>query len=79
MKNTNTIYVKLLDEDIDVWRPVLAVKDNIKNAYLILDIPENTMPQNEVWEFKPGSLVIVKEHEAGGEKILVALEHAHIT
>lgn len=57
---SETIYVKLVDESVSVWRPVLAQK--IQNeVYKILPPPANEIPKDEKWEFNPGSLVEVRE------------------
>jgi hypothetical protein len=52
-----TIYVYLPDEAVDTWRPVLAehVRENV---YRIADQPH---PEDEVWEFLPGTLVLCKQ------------------
>lgn len=48
------IYVALLDEGTDVWRPVKA--ENLGSGlYRILDQPYE--PANETWQFVPGDLV----------------------
>ena len=49
-----TIYVALLDEGIDVWRPVAARK-LAPDTYLILD--RNYDRKVETWQFEPGTLV----------------------
>ena len=64
-----TIYIRLLDEDIDVWRPVKAKKDVTGNAYLIL---EEEIPEDENWEFPPGSLVRVEQRVLENGPVLVA-------
>jgi hypothetical protein len=64
-----TIHVYLLDEDVDVWRPVSAelVRDNI---YRINGTPPDDI---EKWEFKHGDLVRCrKQNFNGGETGLVA-------
>ena len=49
------IYMKLLDEGVDVWRPVLAefLHDDI---YSIIDQPYDR--ETEIWEFEPGDEVV---------------------
>ena len=49
------IYVKLLDEGVDVWRPVRAehLQDDI---YSIIDQPYDR--ETESWEFEPGDEVM---------------------
>ena len=50
----SNIYVALLGEGTDVWRPVEA--ENLGNGlYRILDQPYE--PANETWQFAPGDLV----------------------
>jgi hypothetical protein len=49
-----TIHVYLLDEGVDVWRPVES--EEIGND--IFRIPAGvTIPEGENWEFQPGDLV----------------------
>jgi hypothetical protein len=49
------IYVKLLDEGIDVWRPIRA-RLVASNIYEIL---EQTYDHDiETWEFEPGEQVV---------------------
>ena len=46
-----TIYVYLLDENVDVWRPVEA--EPVGDAFRIVGEP----PDDEKWEFQPGEVV----------------------
>jgi len=51
---TETIYIYLLDEGTDVWRPVEA--ENLgNNRYRI--ISSNNDPEDEKWEFQTGDIV----------------------
>jgi len=51
-----TIYVKLLEEGLSVWRPVTALK--LKDGtFQILASPINEIPNGEKWEFQPGDVV----------------------
>jgi hypothetical protein len=52
---TRTIYVALLDEGVDVWRPVEA-EELGSGRYLIL----GQVPEDERWEFPPGTIVRVE-------------------
>lgn len=63
------IYIKLLDEGTDVYRPVKALKVE-KGEYKILD----TQPKDELWEFKSGELVVCVHKKLEGEKLLVAIK-----
>jgi len=47
-----TILVKLLDEAVDVWRPVDAEHVG-GDKYRVL----GQIPEAEVWEFQPGDVV----------------------
>lgn len=49
------IYVKLLDEGTDVWRPTEAI-DLGNGQFRILATPDYD-PTDETWEFPPGSIV----------------------
>jgi hypothetical protein len=47
-----TIYIPLLNEGVDVWRPVKATKLTT-DTYRI----EGPIPDDEKWAFAPGSVV----------------------
>lgn len=68
----DTIYIRLLNEDIDVWRPVAASKLR-ENEYLILPLPDQTLAKEECWEFIPGDEVQVHQKISDGIQILVAV------
>jgi hypothetical protein len=68
-----TIYVALLDEGIDVWRPVEARKVS-PDTYLIVD--RDYDPRTERWEFEPGTVVRCRKENRDGREILVATEKA---
>lgn len=53
---SRTIYVQLLEEGIDVWRPVEAEEED-DGAFRL---PAHA-PSGEVWEFEPGSLVACED------------------
>jgi hypothetical protein len=71
-----TIYVALLDEGIDVWRPVAARK-LAADTYLILD--QNYDRKLETWQFEPGTLVRCRKKRQDDHQILVATEIADRT
>ncbi len=48
-------YVALLDERVDVWKPVEA-EELSSERYLIL----GPVPEDERWEFQPGTIVRVE-------------------
>jgi hypothetical protein len=68
---SHTIYVYLVDEGTDVWRPVSA--DHIgDDLYRITGTPPN---DTETWEFIAGETVRCREKGfASGERRLVAYE-----
>ena len=71
-----TIYVPLLDEGIEVWRPVAARKV-AADTYLILN--QNYDREVETWQFEPGTLVRCRKERRNGRQILVATEIARRT
>ena len=66
-----TIYVRLTNEVINVWRPVLAEDIGSASYRLTLD---QAVPQDEVWEFLPGQGVKVEKRELSEGEVLVAVE-----
>lgn len=51
----DTVHVRLLDEGIDVWRPVAA--QHVRGT--VYRIADQAVPEGEVWEFGPHMLVEV--------------------
>ena len=67
-----TIYILLLNEGVDVWRPVQGIR---KNDDVFLIPVDCEIPEYEEWEFTPGTLVKCREKIfSGGERALVAYE-----
>ncbi len=69
--NTEEVYVRLLDEGTIVYRPTLACMKSADVALLVA--PDGYNPDDENWEFKPGTLVRLAQRTVGGQKVLVAL------
>lgn len=67
------IFVYLLNEGTDVWRPVEATRIG-SNVY-ILHGEDIYDPEDEEWEFLPGSHVLVEEKTLSSGKCLVAIKH----
>ena len=66
-----TIYVALLNEGTDVWRPVQA----LRRANGVFEIvSRNDDPESEYWQFSPGSLVRCIERDLAHGPSLVAVE-----
>jgi hypothetical protein len=61
-----TIFVQLLDEGVDVWRPVDAEEEADGAFRLPADAPTG-----EVWEFEPRSLVACEDRS--GDLVAVRL------
>jgi len=68
-----TIYVPLLDEGIDVWRPVLARRIS-GDSCLILD--QDYDRDVETWDFEPGTVVKCRKEERDSRRMQVATEVA---
>ena len=71
-----TIYVALMDEGIDVWRPVEARKI-ARDTFLIVD--QDYDREVETWQFEPGTLVRCRRARRNGRQIIVATEIASRT
>ena len=57
-----TVYMPLLDEGTDVWRPVEASRLD-EGVYIILGV----VPEGERWAFPPGSKVRCQPRRFPGE------------
>lgn len=67
------LFVKLLDEGVDVWRPVRA--EHIQgNVHKIVDQPYDR--DDESWQFEPGDEVICEVVELSDNDVLAALRLA---
>lgn len=74
MINTTTVYVALLDEGVDVWRPVQA--EHVGGDLYRLT---GERPDDEAWFFGAGDVVRCKERTLSGdygrsEPVLAAYE-----
>lgn len=65
------VYVKLLDEGTDAWRPVQA-RHLHDHCFLLLGKPKD----EEIWEFITGSTVICEHRELSGGICEVAVRLA---
>jgi hypothetical protein len=68
---TVTIYVRLLDEGTPTSRPTNAVKVGVE-SFRLLATP-NYDPEDEHWEFPPGSVVRCEATEYDGKPYLLAV------
>jgi hypothetical protein len=69
MGECREVYVALLDEGTKVWRPVAA--DPVEPGLFRLLGP---VPDNEVWQFSPGEVVLCESRTVCGSVVLVAVE-----
>ena len=69
MSDSAEIFVKLLDEGVDVWRPVKAVQLS-SDTYRIVDQPYDRA--TEAWEFGPGEQVACEMISSSDGQILAA-------
>ena len=76
VSSTEVVYVYLLNEGTDVWRPTLAVRlDNLE--FKLLSTTDYD-PGDEEWEFPPGSIVECGDRVLDGERVLVAVKLAAV-
>lgn len=73
MTSIAQIYVALLDEGVDVWRPVQAERLS-GNRYRILD--QHYDRSIETWQFEPGDVVLCEMIESSDGRILAATKKA---
>jgi len=70
MTDRTRIYVALLDEGVDVWRPVES-EQVAEDCFLIIEQPYDR--DIEFWEFEPGSVVRVRRLTLSEGECLVAV------
>ena len=68
---TVIVFVRLLDEGTDVWRPTRA--HQLPGGLYRLLPSEGYDPEDEDWEFPPGCTVACELQAKSGEKVLVAI------
>ncbi len=71
------VYVPLLNEGTSVVRPTQGVK-LAESVYRILPTSDYD-PDDEQWEFPPGSVVECVLETRNGQEILVARKRSHAT
>ena len=65
----SSIYVKILDEMVEVWRPVRA--EALGGMVFRIRLDQPTF--GEVWEFKPGETVVVENQIKSGGEVAIAV------
>jgi myo-inositol catabolism protein IolC len=72
------VYVKLLDEGTDVWRPVLAERQS--DGSFRLRPPESDDLGTEIWEFPPNTRVKCEPRTfSDGKRALVAVAEVKLS
>lgn len=66
------VHVRIVDEVVDVWRPVRAraVSDHV------FHLSDDPVPADERWAFAPGDEVVVERRANGNASVLVAVARA---
>ncbi len=62
--NIYKVFVKLLDEGTEVWRPVEAFRVS-HNVYQL----SGNQPEGEEWQFKVGSIVLCEQKKFTGDVV----------
>ena len=74
MTDLTCVYVRLLGEGTIVFRPAPAQSTGPDTVKLLA--PDDYDPDDEDWEFKPGSVVRVEPRTLSGDDVYVAVEKA---
>ncbi len=69
MSNYCIVYVRLLDEGTEVYKPVPAA---LSDGVYHLNAPQDYDSNDEFWEFPPGSKVFCREMWMGDRLLYVA-------
>ena len=72
---SDTIYVYLLNEGTDVWRPVPSQHVS-GDIYVLGQVEGVAVPDDEEWEFPPGTRVKVEKQSLAIGPSLVAVAQA---
>lgn len=68
------VFVRLLDEGVDVWRPASATALGEDRYRLIAPVAYD--PETETWEFLPDAVVECETRALSGRPALVAIRLA---
>lgn len=68
------VYVRLLDEGVAVSRPACGIP--LREGVFRLEATEEYDPDDEVWEYPPGTVVRCEVTDIGGERVLLAVARA---
>lgn len=70
------IFIKLLNEGVDVWRPVPGYRVDA-DTYIVLRA-DNYDPDVETWEFPPGSVVVCENQLSAEGNIFAAVRNREL-
>lgn len=70
--NKSLIYIRLLDEGTNVYRPTQGVM--IEDLIFKILPTDNYNPEDEHWQFTPGKIVRCKKELVEGNELLIAFE-----
>ena len=73
---TERIYVALLDEGVNAWRPVDA--ERMPDGSYRIGFTVDPAAVGEKWEFQPGTLVTCQPRQSVDGKILAAVGLARV-
>ena len=68
MSDQVTVFVRLLDEGVEVWRPVPAIR--LGNGRYEIQATDDYDPECETWEFPPGAVVMGDSRTARMNRLL---------
>ena len=71
---TEQIYIPLLDEGVDVWRPTQGER-LADGTYRVLPTPDYD-PADETWQYPPGSRVVCEPRQMSGGTVIAAVRAA---
>jgi hypothetical protein len=74
MAKTERIFIPLLDEGVNVWRPTQA-EPLADGTYRVLPTPDYD-PDDEAWQFPPGSRVVCEVKKLSDGEVLAAVRLA---
>lgn len=66
-----TIYIRLLDEGTEVFRPTSA--ESVEGSLFKVLPTSDYDPEDERWEFVPGSVVKGEKRRLDGDEVMVAI------
>lgn len=66
-----TVYVELLDEGVPTWRPTSA--ESLGQGRYRLLATDSYDPEDETWQFLPGTVVTCEKRRVSGDVRLVVI------